>query len=182
MGLGKNDQQTLQDLIIASLMHDLGLSQIASEVLATPETKRTPEQKEIYEWHSTQCVPTLIELGYTPNQRTTSILEQHHERFDGTGYPKHLAAFKIEELAQMLCFADLLDTIGRGHYDGISRSLQESIGVVGEIERQTSFPRYFNPDLFKKLRNWLTKGGGTDYMESVSSVVKETQEKLSKAS
>ncbi|MBI3557800.1 MAG: HD domain-containing protein [Deltaproteobacteria bacterium] len=180
MGLKKTDQQILQDIIIASLMHDIGFTQLNPVVLNTPRTKLSSAQKAVFETHVMFGMSLLADIDYFPNKRVITLLSQHHEKFNGTGYPAHLESFRVDELAQLISIADLIDTIMRGKYDGTARQLGDALHVVAQIERTTSFPEYFNPDVFKKVMTWLKKGGGEDYITAAEKAVVETKNKMLK--
>lgn len=181
MGLGEKNQVLLQDVIIASLLHDIGVTQTAVELLALPAMKRSATESKQFEAHIESGLNLLEELDYKPNDRVVLMMAQHHEKFNGTGYPKHLESFRIDELAQVVSFADLLDTLCRGRHDGVERELPQALEVLAGIEKQTTFPQYFNPDLFKRLMRWLKETSGKDYMKQAVSAVEQTKEKLSKA-
>ncbi len=180
MGLKKTDQQLLQDIIIASLMHDIGFTQMNPVVLSTPRTKLSPAQMVVYDTHVMYGLSLLQDIDYFPNKRVITLLSQHHEKFNGTGYPAHLESFRVDEIAQLISIADLIDTIMRGKYDGTVRVLGDALHVVAQIERTTSFPEYFNPDIFKKVMTWLKKGGGEDYIAAAEMAVIETKNKMLK--
>ena len=180
MGLKKTDQQLLQDVIVASLMHDIGFTQLNPAVLNTPRTKLTPAQMNVFDTHVMHGLALMQDIDYFPNKRVITLLSQHHEKFNGTGYPAHLESFRVDEIAQLISIADLIDTIMRGKYDGTVRVLGDALHVVAQIERTTSFPEFFNPDVFKKVMTWLKKGGGEDYIAAAEMAVIETKNKLLK--
>lgn len=181
MGLGQKNQMMLQDIIVAALMHDIGVTQIPTELLATPLVKRQPQQAKAYEAHVMAGIDLLSELDYKPSVRIVTMMTQHHEKFNGTGYPSHIESFRIDEFAQIIAFADLLDTICSGRYDGVERAMTDALKTMSEIEKHSTFPQFFNPDIFKKIMRWLKDSSGKDYMKVATAAVEETKEKLSKA-
>lgn len=181
MGLKKNDQHLLQDLIIASLLHDLGVTQVTPDILAVPRTKQTEAQREAFELHVQLGLALLADLDYVPNKRVIQMIFQHHEKFNGTGYPAHLESFRIDETATLISIADLIDTVGRGQYDGVRRSMDDTLALIAQLEKTSTFPEHFNPDVFKKVMNWLKAGGGRDYMAIAKAVVDETKQKVLKS-
>jgi HD-GYP domain-containing protein (c-di-GMP phosphodiesterase class II) len=181
MGIGKTNLELLEDLIMAALLHDIGLTQIPPEILSVPELKRTPEQKAVYDSHVLLGIDLLNDLGLTPNKRVLTILAQQHEKFDGSGYPRKLNSFNVDDYAQIVSLADLLDTISRGRFDGTERNLGEALSVVAGIEKQTTFPQYFNPDLFKKMRKWLETGSQKPHEDEAAAKVEEAKNRLRKS-
>lgn len=105
MGLPPADIETLQR---GGLLHDIGK-------LATPPAvldkagPLTPEERQIIERHPLDGARIL-----EPIPRFASILPivvQHHERFDGTGYPHGLAGTDIALFARILAVADVFDAL-----------------------------------------------------------------------
>jgi response regulator RpfG family c-di-GMP phosphodiesterase len=84
-------------------------------------------------------------------KRASRILRQHHEKFDGRGFPKALRGFHVEESAQFLCMADLLLTLSEGRWDGIARTHRKSLSVLEKYESAGNFPEFFHPALFQTL-------------------------------
>ena len=180
MGLKRNEGQLLQDVIVASLMHDIGLTQINPAVIPIPAKQLAGAQHAAFQGHVSLGLSMLGELDYSPNKRVVGILSQHHEKFNGSGYPQHLESFRIDELAQIIGIADLIDSISRGRYDGTIRTLSDSLVTIAQIEKTSTFPEFFNPDTFKRVMNWLKKGGGIDFLAAAEEAVTETKKKLLK--
>ncbi|MBI3543517.1 MAG: hypothetical protein HY075_09620 [Deltaproteobacteria bacterium] len=124
----------------------------------------------------------LKELDYTPSPRVAGLIYQHHEKFNGSGYPQHLESFRIDEHAALIAIADLLDSICRGQYDGQKYTLPEALVLVAKIEKSSTFPEYFNPNTFKNVMNWLKKGGGVDYLAAAENAVNEAKQAMLKTS
>jgi putative nucleotidyltransferase with HDIG domain len=181
MGLHKGDLFFLQDIIVAGLLHDIGVTQTPLELVAVPEMKRSKAQQARFEEHVDAGLKLTSDLGYTPNPRVTMIISQHHEKFDGTGYPKRLDGFGIEDSAQVLKFADMLDTIAHGRHDGKPRAVPDALSRLAEIERSSTFPVHFNPDLLKKIRAWFIAAAGEDHMAEAKAKVDETKQRMLKA-
>jgi len=178
MGIGVKDKSLLQDFVTASLAHDVGLSQCPPSVCKVPVLQHAGAQKNQYETHVARALQLVDELGFVVSSRARKIIEQHHEKFDGSGYPAHLEGFHISDHAQILGLAELIDSMNRGFYDGKKYTLNDSIALVCKIEKQTTFPVYFNPDIFKKVMLWIRKGSGLDFMAQAASVVDETRAQI----
>lgn len=98
----------LQILEYAAILHDIGKVGIPSDILHKPG-KLTPEEYEIICKHPTVGVEILKDIPYLNTIRT--IIEQHHERVDGRGYPKKLREEEIHPFAQILCITDSFDAM-----------------------------------------------------------------------
>ncbi len=95
-------------LKLASLIHDIGKIGIPAELLSKP-TKLSAVEFELIKNHSTLGAEIVSKL---PNPWNLSlIVEQHHERYDGTGYPKKLIKEEINIFARILAVADSFEAI-----------------------------------------------------------------------
>ncbi|TAM73291.1 HD domain-containing protein [bacterium] len=106
--------------IQAALLHDAGKI-IVDERLILAERELTPEEHEVVRKHVEYGVRLL--LPYPRLQRTREIVAQHHEWFDGNGYPAGLSGESINPLARALSVADAFSamTLDRSYHRGVSR-------------------------------------------------------------
>jgi len=98
----------------ASALHDIGKIGIPDAILLKPG-KLTAEEFEIMKTHTTiGC--DILEKAYK-NQTSEfyrycyEICRHHHERWDGNGYPDHLAGDQIPISAQIVAVADVYDAL-----------------------------------------------------------------------
>ncbi len=106
--LGLSDQQ-LSNLLIAATFHDIGKVGIISAILNKPGPLDAFQWQVIYMhpvlgrelWEGS--VPRLIEVA--------RIIHQHHERWDGDGYPQGLAGEDIRPEARVLGVVDAYDAM-----------------------------------------------------------------------
>ncbi len=135
MGLS-NDK--LLTLAVASLFHDIGKVYIPDEIL-NKAGRLSSLEFEFIRQHPSDSVKMLSSKF---EKEITSIVEQHHERLDGSGYPKGLKADQIRLEAKVVAVADSYDAMtsdrayrkGMPHSDAISelKSLSGSL-YDGEI-------------------------------------------------
>lgn len=98
----------LDELVLLAALHDIGKIAIPDHILKKPGPL-TPEEWNIMKSHS--------EIGYRialACQELTLISElilTHHERWDGTGYPRGLKGEKIPLLARILSIIDAYDAM-----------------------------------------------------------------------
>lgn len=97
-----------KNLFIAGLFHDIGKIKLNQSILNKKE-KLTSEEFE----HIKQHVVLGVELlrKYKIPERIIVIIEQHHEREDGTGYPNGLEESAIYIEAKILRYADVFDAL-----------------------------------------------------------------------
>ncbi|MGE4232837.1 MAG: HD-GYP domain-containing protein [Bacteriovoracia bacterium] len=177
-GLGYKDSKSLVEMVYSSLVHDVGLTQIPNKILRVPTTQRTPEQQKEYEKHVIFGLEELKQIGLQLPEKIHLTVLEHHEKFNGTGYPNKKEGFHIDELAQILSFSDLLCDISLGGYDGKKRSLKEALEMIITFEADMSFPKYFNPDLFSKLVKFIKDGITQNSITAASSIVDVNKKKL----
>ncbi len=158
MGIGYSDVETLRDLAVASLLHDIGTTQLPPKTVWTPRNQQTPGQRREFVEHVRLGKNLLDSLAFKPNARVAALIEAHHEKFDGTGYPKGIRGEKLTELSQVLSFSDFLHSLSTGYFDGKKRTPHESFAYLREIENDPRFPHYFNPILFRKIVEWVRAG------------------------
>jgi len=94
----------------ASPMHDVGKVGIADEILLKP-AKLTAEEFELMQAHTTIGYAILQDSPSKLMQIASEIAHSHHERWDGTGYPKGLAGEEISLIGRIVAVADVFDAL-----------------------------------------------------------------------
>lgn len=105
----------IENLCAASPLHDIGKVGIPDHILLKPG-KLTVEEFEIMKTHTTIGADTLRAVsGIYPDNRFVAlgieIAEAHHERWDGSGYPRGLRETDIPLSARILSVADVYDAL-----------------------------------------------------------------------
>jgi putative nucleotidyltransferase with HDIG domain len=107
MGGYSNDQ--LIEIGLGGLFHDAGKMKIPDAILNKPG--RLSEQEfAIMRSHVTEGV-RYLRLGGGLSESALKIVGEHHERFDGSGYPKGIAKSAISTIGQMASIVDVYDAI-----------------------------------------------------------------------
>jgi len=141
----------VKNLSMAGLMHDIGKIGI-SELILNKEDKLTD-----YEWKEIQKHP---EIGYRIlssvnefSEVATYILE-HHERWDGKGYPRGLKGEEISLYARIIAIADSYDamTNQRSYRDGLSEeeAIKEIIRCSG-TQFDSEITKVFTEKVIRKI-------------------------------
>lgn len=122
--------EDLNTLTLAGLLHDIGKTQIPKEILNKPG-KYTDEEFAIMKTHTTHGKKILNGKGFDPRILYAAL--QHHERCDGTGYPRGLEEDEIDDFACIVAIADVFDamTSARAHRDPLC-----SFQVIHEFEKE----------------------------------------------
>ncbi|MDE7242559.1 MAG: response regulator [Oscillospiraceae bacterium] len=106
--------EEIDNISLASIMHDVGKITIPDAVLTKPG-RFTPEEYEIMKTHTSKGVMILESI---PQLRNSGIYDyacdialHHHERWDGKGYPEGLKGDEISPWAQVVALADVYDAL-----------------------------------------------------------------------
>ncbi len=98
------EEQLLQ-LSIAALMHDVGEAKVPKPVLDKFNVGLTPEEKMLLEQHTQQGAEMLRKIPEIPTE-VAEVAYSHHERVDGTGYPRGLKGAEISFMSKIIAIVD----------------------------------------------------------------------------
>lgn len=103
------DRETTNEIGVGALLHDVGKMKVPEAIL-NKEARLTEYEFGLMKSHVVQS--SLI-LSRTPgmSQSALDVAGQHHERFDGTGYPHGLKEDEISPYGQMAAIVDVYDAI-----------------------------------------------------------------------
>jgi len=102
------NRKKLACLGVGSILHDLGKTKIPVEILNKPG-KLTPTEFSIMQKHPVYGYETIKQ--HDVNRISAEIVLNHHERYDGSGYPNGLHGNEINELAYICAIADIYSAV-----------------------------------------------------------------------
>lgn len=108
VSLGYNELK-LRDLGVGALLHDLGKVKIDEKIYNKPGAL-TNEEYEAIKLHATHGFQLLQQIRDI-NILCAHVAFQHHERFDGLGYPRGLKGDEIHDFARIVALADVFDAL-----------------------------------------------------------------------
>lgn len=155
MALGYSSESLLADLIVASIFHDVGLARVKPEISAKPEGSWSMEERKEYEKHVMGSVEILKESGAEFNPRVLKMIEQHHENYDGSGFPLGLKGAQIEESSQLVHFANLFDRLCTGKQTGKDLAPSEAFDYIHEISGKTKSVQELQPELVQRVFQFM---------------------------
>jgi len=101
-------EEAIANLSYGALIHDIGKIKIASDILNKPG-KITNLEYQILQTHAEYSYSIVCEMDL-PGEILTMI-QQHHERLDGTGYPNQLVGDQIILESRILAVADVVEAM-----------------------------------------------------------------------
>lgn len=131
-------------LRMGAFLHDVGKMAVPPEVLNKPGAL-TAEEWELMRQHPVVGDEIVAEMKFPWDIRP--IVRNHHERWDGGGYPDGLRGEEIPLTARILCVADVFDalTTARSYRPAMGR--EEALAIM---ERDAG--KIFDPHLFRIFR------------------------------
>jgi HD-GYP domain-containing protein (c-di-GMP phosphodiesterase class II) len=138
LGLSEAD---CRDAGLAGLLHDLGKALVPLEILNKPG-KLTDEEFAVVRTHPDLGHRLLVE-GQGASAGALDVCLHHHERMDGTGYPKRLSGEDLSTLARMGAICDVYDAITS------NRPYKAGWDPAESIARMASWKGHFDPDIFR---------------------------------
>lgn len=131
MGL---DPDTQYGLRIAGLVHDIGKISIPAEYLTKP-TRLTQSEYQILQTHPGNGYDILKNVDFP--WPIAEVAHQHHERIDGSGYPRGLKGDEILLEARIVAVADVIESMATSrpyrHALGIDKALAEIENNAGRL-------------------------------------------------
>ncbi|HPP14577.1 MAG TPA: HD domain-containing protein [Acetomicrobium flavidum] len=132
-------EEDVEAIYMASLVHDIGKIKIPAEILSKPASLM-PEEYMLVKTHPKVGFDILSEIEFP--WPIAEIVYQHHERLDGSGYPRGLRGEEIHRLARVIAVADVVEAImsDRPHRKGrpAEVAMQEIKALKG---------KHFDPDV-----------------------------------
>ncbi len=160
-GLDKNE---LFNVGLASILHDIGKMFVDKNILNKPG-KLTQEEYEAVQEHPAFGFNYLKESYEIPTSAYVAVL-QHHEKYDGTGYPMKKAKEEISIIGRIIGVADVYDalTSTRPYRKSLLPSeameyIMANGGIMFDVKLTKIFARKVAPfpmGTYVKLSNGLT--------------------------
>jgi putative nucleotidyltransferase with HDIG domain len=129
---------SMEEIIMASLFHDVGKCHVPDEVLKKPG-RLTPEEYETIKRHPLESAALLEGRFGAP---VAEVAKKHHERLDGSGYPQRLTAGEISFPARIVAVADCFDamTTDRGYnrVKTYADAAEELYGLETQFDRRAT--------------------------------------------
>jgi HD-GYP domain-containing protein (c-di-GMP phosphodiesterase class II) len=125
------DEHTLRTIERVALFHDIGKLHGALTDIFHEQSKLTPEERRAVMTHPQRGAEVLCPLaGFYPD--LPKGVAAHHERWDGSGYPRGIKGRKIPIQARVVAIADSFDAITHRRRYSHARSMTEATRAIAE--------------------------------------------------
>jgi PAS domain S-box-containing protein/putative nucleotidyltransferase with HDIG domain len=124
------DEKRCRELEMVGLVHDIGKIGIPTEILVKP-TRLTAIEYEMVKGHAEKGYEILKDVKFP--LPIAEIIRQHHERIDGSGYPRGLKGGQILPEACVLAVADVIESMAS------HRPYRPALGIQNAIKEITQY-------------------------------------------
>ncbi len=161
------DKNHVADLKYAALLHDVGKIGVPDTIL-NKAAKLTEVEYSIIKSHTISGSDIMKSITSVPGAE--EVARNHHERFDGNGYPDHLIGKSIPDMARIVCIADAYDAMNskRVYRHSLPKDVIRSELVNGKGTQ-------FDPDYVEVFIRMLDEGR-LDSFEEKNKLVSMTED------
>jgi len=145
-GLGEKEAEELK---MASPMHDIGKVGIPDNILNKPG-KLTDDEFKIMKTHASLGYEMLKGSSQSLLKTAATIAREHHEKWDGSGYPRGLKAEEIHLYGRITAIADVFDALGHDRVYKKAWPLEDILDLLKKGQGT-----HFDPNLIDLLLNNL---------------------------
>jgi diguanylate cyclase (GGDEF)-like protein/putative nucleotidyltransferase with HDIG domain len=119
-------ESSIEEVRLGGILHDIGKIGVPESVL-NKNARLSPEEFEVMKSHTILGAKILEPLRVKAIERIRGMVRNHHEMFDGTGYPDGLKGEKIPLGARIITAADGFDTMVSARAYKPGRTINEAI-------------------------------------------------------
>ena len=125
-------EEEMMNLGVAALLHDVGMLLVPKAILQK-EAPLTETEMELVKQHCELGLSSLA--GFDLPKEYMDVVLQHHERMDGSGYPKKLKGEVISYNARIVMVADAVDGITSSRPYKKARTMRQAIDILREEKK-----------------------------------------------
>ena len=126
------DEESVETLRTAALVHDVGKITVPAEILSKP-TRLSEIEFALVKEHASAAYDILAPIDF--EGPVAEIVAQHHERLDGSGYPRGLAGDEVLPGARVLAVADVVEAMITHRPYRAALTLHEALTEIGPESR-----------------------------------------------
>lgn len=158
------DRETVELIKEAAPMHDIGKIAIPDSILEKPGPL-TADEWEVMKTHAERGYHMLLSSNRPLFKMAATIAHEHHERWDGSGYPRGLKGEEIHIAGRLSAIADVFDALDSSRCYKKNWDLEDSLALIKE-QRGAHFDPKLVDALFANLDEFL--GVRTQFLPSTA--------------
>ncbi len=139
MDLGFRDEETLHQISMGGLLHDLGKLRIPNQIL-TKKGRLTELDWQTIQRHPTDGFTALAEREDLSFDQLM-IVYQHHEKLDGSGYPVGIGGEEIHVLARICSVVDIFEALTSNRPYRNPSSTKEALEILDQLATNNKLDR-----------------------------------------
>jgi HD-GYP domain-containing protein (c-di-GMP phosphodiesterase class II) len=133
------DAQTLEELAFGALLHDIGEMRLPLNLFRKGDALSAPERALLHQHPALGL--TMLSDSREITETIRRIILEHHERYDGSGYPSRLRGEAIATLSQLVGLVDVYDALVTSRYGKPAMTPPQAIrqiyklGLAGQFHK-----------------------------------------------
>ncbi|WP_370642769.1 diguanylate cyclase [Anoxybacillus sp. LAT_33] len=135
-------EEEKRTLVLGALVHDIGKIEVSRDII-NKTSKLDPDEWEIMKKHVIWGKEIVLSDGRF--EEVIPLVELHHERYDGRGYPYGLKGEEIPKLARILCIIDSFDAMTTDRPYQRTKTFSEAIVELRRCSGTQFDPQYVEP-------------------------------------
>ncbi|MGG6431817.1 bifunctional diguanylate cyclase/phosphohydrolase [Anoxybacillus sp. D401a] len=135
-------EEEKRTLVLGALVHDIGKIEVSRDII-NKTSKLDPDEWEIMKKHVIWGKEIVLSDGRF--EEVIPLVELHHERYDGRGYPYGLKGEEIPKLARILCIIDSFDAMTTDRPYQRTKTFSEAIIELRRCSGTQFDPQYVEP-------------------------------------
>lgn len=152
------DPQELADLMLASFFYDVGLTQISYSFKNKRQNEFEGDFLDQFENHPGLSMHLIRKSGFKIEGKVQAIIQEHHERFQGTGFPHKKQDPYLDKLTQILGLVDYVFHFSEGYINGEKMDIKEVVSYIRNKVNYKGLNNDFNPEIVNVLYGLMLMG------------------------
>ena len=150
-------EKSMEDMAVAQLVHDIGLSFVNFHTLKKNKDKLTVTDRLDIEKHASQTNQILNLKRFKTSKIMMDAIHYHHELGDGTGFPFGLSANKVSNEAKLMSICDTIDRIRMANVEKGFIEIIDTIGHMKDRSHQSLLGEKYDLQLLQTIETEFLK-------------------------
>ena len=130
---------------LSACLHDIGKLRVSSQLLDKADTLED-EERDIIQDHVQDADRCLDFLSREDRDKARLLIRNHHENYDGSGYPDRMTGNETPDIVQMIRICDFYDAVI------FDRPYRAGVGQPGTLHLMDKVRHFFNPQLLESFK------------------------------